>query len=143
VTDSFVPAALTDLLADRPWLVAVVAGVVLLALRLLGRAGRPSARAGEVWFAQVPFRDGTGSKDRPVVVLSQRGRTCTVARLTSQDNDHRPEYVRAPAVLPGLRRPSWVDLRPMRIPRTALRRRTGDAGRAWVAWYDEARRADS
>jgi hypothetical protein len=142
VTDSIVPAALTDLLADRPWLIAVVAGVVLLVLRLLGRAGRPSARPGEVWFAEVPFRDGTGSKDRPVVVLGQRGRTCTVARLTSQDNSDRPEYARAPGMLPGLRKQSWVDLRPMRIPRSSLRRRTGDAGRAWLVWYDGVRRTD-
>lgn len=142
MTDSIVPAALTDLLADRPWLLAVIAGAVVLVLRLLGRAGRPSARPGEVWFAMVPFRDGTGAKDRPVVVLAQRGRACTVARLTSQDNDDRPGYTRAPGILPGLGKQSWVDLRPMSIPRTALRRRTGDAGRAFVVWYDEARRAD-
>lgn len=142
MTDSIVPAALTDLLADRPWLLVVVLGGVVLVLRLLGRAGRPSARPGEVWFAEVPFRDGTGSKDRPVVVLRQRGRTCTVARLTSQDQDDRPEYTRAPGMLPGLRRQSWVDLRPVQIRRTALRRRTGDAGRAWLVWYEGARRAD-
>ncbi|WP_454049304.1 type II toxin-antitoxin system PemK/MazF family toxin [Cellulomonas sp. Marseille-Q8402] len=144
MTDSIVPAALGDLLADRPWLLALVAGAVLLVLRLLGRAGLPRPRPGEVWFAMVPFRDGTGAKDRPVVVLATRGRTCTVARLTSQDHGARPEYVRAPHVLPGLRKQSWVDLRPMRIHRKALRRRTGDAGRAWLVWYEErARRADA
>lgn len=142
MTDSIVPAALTDLLTDRPWLIAVVVGLVALALRLLRSAGAPAAKPGEVWFAEVPFRDGTGSKDRPVVVLAQRGRTCTVARLTSQDNDARPEYVRAPGVLPGLHKQSWVDRRPMQIPRRSLRRRTGDAGRAWVVWYEGARRAD-
>jgi hypothetical protein len=143
VTDSIVPAALADLLADRPWLIAVAAGAVVLLLRLLGRAGRPSAKPGEVWFAEVPFRDGTGSKDRPVVVLAQRGRSCTVARLTSQDQDDRPEYVRAPGPLPGLHRQSWVDRRPMRIPRKALRRRTGVVGRAWVIWFEGVRRADA
>lgn len=142
MTDSIVPAALTDLLAGRPWLLAVVAGAVLLLLRLLRGAGAPTAKPGEVWFAEVPFRDGTGSKDRPVVVLAQRGRSCTVARLTSQDNDARPEYVRAPGLLPGLHRQSWVDRRPMQIPRRSLRRRTGDAGRAWVVWYEGARRTD-
>lgn len=137
MTDSIVPAALGDLLADRPWLIAVVAAAVLLVLRLLGRAGRPAARPGEVWFAMVPYRDGTGAKDRPVVVLSSTSRRCTVARLTSQDHDDRPEYVRAPGLLPGLSRQSWVDLRPVQLHRTALRRRTGDAGTAWVAWYEQ------
>ncbi len=136
-----VPAALSDLLADRPWLVLLVVAAVVLLLRLLGRAGGRSVRRGQVWFAMVPYRDGTGAKDRPVVVLSRRGRWVTVARLTSQDQSARPtDYARVPHPLPGLTRSSWVDLRPMRIRRSALRRRTGDAGAAWLAWYERTGR---
>jgi hypothetical protein len=138
VTDQFLPPALADLIADRPWLLVVGVGAVLLVLRLLSRAGRPTVRPGEVWFAMVPYRDGTGAKDRPVVVLSVSGRTCRVARLTSQDQDRRPEYTRPPGRLPGLRADSWVDLRPLDLRRSALRRRAGDAGRDWVRWYEDA-----
>jgi mRNA-degrading endonuclease toxin of MazEF toxin-antitoxin module len=140
VTDS-VPDALADLVADRPWLLVLAVAAVLLLLRLLSRAGRPAVRRGEVWFALVPFRDGTGAKDRPVVVLDSGPRSCRVVRLTSQDRDERHDHARLPRHLPGLdRRRSWVDLRPLRIPRSALRRRVGDAGDAWLAWYEEQAR---
>jgi len=137
VIDSAVPEVLRDLLADRPWLVALVVGAVVLLLRLLRRAGAPVAHPGEVWFAMVPFRDGTGAKDRPVVVLSRHGRRVTVARLTSRDQSARTrDYARAPLPLPGLHGTSWVDLRPLELPRSALRRRTGDAGDDWLLWFD-------
>lgn len=139
--DSAVPGILRDLLADRPWLVVLVVGAVVLLLRLLRGAGAPVARPGEVWFATVPFRDGTGEKDRPVVVLSPQGRWVTVARLTSQDQIARPtDYARVPHPLPGLTGRGWADLRPMRIRRSALRRRTGDAGAEWLTWYQGAGR---
>lgn len=141
MTDQLVPGALADLVADRPWLLVLVVGAVVLVLRLLGRAGAPRARRGDVWFAMVPFRDGTGAKDRPVVVLSAHGRRCTVVRLTSRDQDGRAGYARSPGTLPGLDRRGWVDLRPMELRRTALRRRTGDAGTAWLRWYEDAARA--
>lgn len=137
--DSAVPGVLRDLLADRPWLVVLVVGAVVLLLRLLRGAGAPAARPGEVWFAMVPYRDGTGAKDRPVVVLSRRGRWVTVARLTSQDQTARPtDYARVPRPLPGLTGRGWVDLRPMRIRRSTLRRRTGEAGPEWLTWYETA-----
>lgn len=140
MTDQIVPDVLADLVADRPWLLVLVAGAVVLVLRLIGRAGAPRARRGDVWFAMVPYRDGTGAKDRPVVVLSSRGRRCTVVRLTSKDNDGRAGYARSPESLPGLSSRGWVDLRPMDLRRTALRRRTGDAGAAWLRWYEDAAR---
>lgn len=143
MTDAIVPEVLTDLVADRPWLLAVVAGAVLLVLRLLGRAGAPAARRGDVWYAMVPYRDGTGAKDRPVVVLSARGRRCTVVRLTSQDQDGRPGYARLPDTLPGLQVRGWVDLRPMELRRSALRRRTGRADARWLRWYEQAAREDA
>lgn len=137
MTDSFVPEGFRDLVAERPWVLVLVVGAVVLVLRLLSRAGGPVARPGEVWFAMVPFRDGTGAKDRPVLVLATHRRTVTVARLTSQDRGDRREYAHVPTGLPGLTKDSWIELRPVDLERSALRRRTGDAGHAWVRWYEE------
>ncbi|UZN04445.1 type II toxin-antitoxin system PemK/MazF family toxin [Cellulomonas sp. S1-8] len=130
-------------LAGRPevlGLLALLAVVLLLGRRRRrrGRAPRPSARrpqVGDVWFADVPFADGTGSKDRPVLVLSVGGRTCEVARFTSQDRSDRRDHVRLPAGFPGLTRASWIDLRPQTLPLAAVRRRSGHAGEALVVWY--------
>ncbi|WP_407345295.1 type II toxin-antitoxin system PemK/MazF family toxin [Pengzhenrongella phosphoraccumulans] len=84
-----------------PWPLLLVAAVAffLLVGAIRRRAGRP--RTGEIWFAQVPFRDGTGSKDRPVLVLSVDGRACTVAQFTSQDRDARRDYLRVPDASPA------------------------------------------
>ncbi len=154
------PAAVTNLLADvaeltglerTPLLVLLAASLVVLLLVLRAarrrarrrrlrrqirhrtRAGRPSP--GEVWFADVPFADGTGSKDRPVLVLGVEGRMCEVARFTSQDRSARRDHVAIPPGIPGLARDSWIDLRPVHLPLGAFRRRTGDAGEALVVWY--------
>ena len=131
---------LARLPADHPWITVGVVAALLVLLRLLGRrrprAGRP--QAGDVWFAEVPFEDGTGSKDRPVLVLSASGRSCEVARFTSQDKDDRRDHVRVPRGIPGLPRASWLDLRPLTLPSSAFRRRTGEPGEAFVAWYRDA-----
>jgi len=120
-----------------PWPALLVAAVAFLLLvgAIKRRSGRP--RAGEIWFAQVPFRDGTGSKDRPVLVLSVTGRACTVAQFTSQDRDARRDYLRVPDGFPGLSRSSWVSLRPVRLPGSAMRRRSGTPGMALVGWYED------
>jgi len=123
-------------LAGVPPLVWLAAAVVLLAFVLAAREGRP--RVGEVWFAQVPFEDGSGSKDRPVLVLAREGRTYSVARFTSQDRGARRDYVRVPPGTPGLPKASWLSLRPTRLRRSAFRRRTGKPGKAFVAWYRDA-----
>lgn len=137
------PDDLLTPLADRPWIALLALGALLLFL-LAGRSRRRSARyrrspggarPGEVWFAMVPFEDGTGAKDRPVLVLATLGGTCTVARMTSQDRSARDDYVRVPAGLPGLHRASWISLRPQRLHVTALRRRVGDPGAALLIWY--------
>lgn len=126
------------IVGTMPWPVLLVAalGVLLLVGAIRRRAGRP--RIGEIWFAQVPFRDGTGSKDRPVLVLSVGGRTCTVAQFTSQDRDARRDFLRVPDGFPGLSRSSWVSLRPVRLRRSAMRRRSGTPGMALVGWYEDA-----
>ena len=131
------PDVLTSLVSDRPIFVAVAAVVLLLLiLRALGRR-RPRPRPGEVWFANVPFEDGTGSKDRPVLVLARDGRRWEVARFTSQDRDARSDHVRVPHGMTGLPKASWLNLRPVRLRRSAFRRRTGVPGDAFVSWFRE------
>lgn len=117
-------------------LVAVIALVVLLGW-LAGRRG-PRPDVGDVWFAEVPFADGSGSKDRPVLVLAVAGRSCRVATFTSQDKSARRDHAAVPIGVPGLRKASWVDLRPTTVSRRALRRRAGNPGPAFVLWYEQA-----
>ncbi|MGA5501165.1 type II toxin-antitoxin system PemK/MazF family toxin [Streptomyces umbrinus] len=54
-------------------------------IRRPSRASRP--RPAEIWWANVPFEDGPGAKDRPCLVLSVRGRTAVVAKITSKNSD--------------------------------------------------------
>ena len=125
-------------LQERPWLAAVAVAALLVLLRLSRRRRRPAPRPGEVWFALVPFEDRPGAKDRPVLVLSVSGRTCRVAAMTSQDTSARSDRVRVPAGVPGLAKASWVSLRPSTLRRSALRRRSGEPGEAFLAWYRDA-----
>ncbi|GGL13671.1 MULTISPECIES: hypothetical protein [Cellulomonas] len=121
--------------------------LVLLILRALvrrkrrggSRRGRRAPRPGEVWYALVPFDDGTGAKDRPVLVLRRSGRHVVVARFTSQDKSGRRDHVRAPAGLPGMLVAGWLDLTPRTLRPRAFRRCVGDAGEALVAWHDSVR----
>ncbi|RYV51426.1 type II toxin-antitoxin system PemK/MazF family toxin [Pengzhenrongella frigida] len=130
-------ALLADVAHDpRSLPIALATAVVVLVGLLRRRGARP--RTGEIWFADVPFEEGSGSKDRPVLVLAVDGRTCTVARFTSQDKGARRDHLRVPAGIPGLNRTSWVSVRPMRLRRSAMRRRTGSPGAPLVSWYDRA-----
>ncbi|MCC2319080.1 type II toxin-antitoxin system PemK/MazF family toxin [Cellulomonas chengniuliangii] len=134
--------AVESLLAGEGWapFALIAIGVVLVGVlgALRRRVRRPRPRPGEVWFAEVPFEDGSGSKDRPVLVLDAAGRTCTVAAFTSQDRSTRTDHVRLPAGVPGVRRASWVRSRPTTLRASALRRRVGEPGEALVQWYERA-----
>ncbi|MDM7829928.1 hypothetical protein [Cellulomonas edaphi] len=91
-----------------------------------------------MWFAEVPFEDGSGSKDRPVLVLARVGRrSYSVARSTSQDRTARRDHVRVPSGVPGLPKASWLNLRPTTLRNRAFRRRSGAPGPAFVHWYTE------
>ncbi|WP_123525772.1 type II toxin-antitoxin system PemK/MazF family toxin [Streptomyces sp. 840.1] len=65
-----------------------------------GRGKRPAVggkpRAGEIWWAEVPFEDGPGSKDRPCLVMSVRGGVAHVAKITSKDHGERPGVIALP-----------------------------------------------
>jgi hypothetical protein len=129
---------LATLTADPlPLLVAFGAllATVAVARTIARHAIRP--QPGEIWFAEVPFQDGSGSKDRPVLVLAVDGRACTVARFTSKDRSARRDHHPVPAGVVGLGRTSWVDLRPRELPRSAFRRRAGVPGEGMVRWYAE------
>jgi hypothetical protein len=130
---------IAQLPAQHPWATVAIVAAVLLIGRLLRprrtrrRPTRP--RPGEVWYAQVPFEDGTGSKDRPVLVLSVGGGSCEVARFTSRDRTGRSDYLRVPQGVPGLRKASWLDRRPITVDAHAFRRYVGEPGEAFVVWY--------
>ncbi|MDW4905187.1 type II toxin-antitoxin system PemK/MazF family toxin [Streptomyces sp. ADMS] len=139
---------------DTSWWLALAA-VVLLALvaalvdgwgrghRPRGRAGRPPGRAegprgqrgrsvrprpAEIWWANVPFEDGPGGKDRPCLVLSVRGRRATVAKITSKYHDERPGVIPMPpgAVGDARGRPSFLETDELRdLPVGEFRRRVG------------------
>lgn len=140
---------------DSWWWLAVVAVVVLALVAALsdgiGRRGprpgrrpagrrRPPARPGErgrgqrlpapgeIWWAEVPYEDGPGSKDRPCLVLSVRDGAVLVAKITSKHHEERPGVVALPpgAVGDARGRRSFLETDELRTVRPAgFRRRVG------------------
>ncbi|MFE5582916.1 type II toxin-antitoxin system PemK/MazF family toxin [Kitasatospora sp. NPDC056531] len=101
-----------------------------------GPRPRPSTRDSpepqEIWWAQVPFEDGPGSKDRPCLVLRVHGRTATVAKITSKHHAERPGVLPLPPGSVGDRqgRTSWLETDELReVPLSAFRRRAGTVDR--------------
>ncbi|GAA3914375.1 hypothetical protein GCM10022244_25280 [Streptomyces gulbargensis] len=87
-------------------------------------------RAGEIWWADVPFEDGPGSKDRPCLVLAVRGDSALVAKITSKYHDERPGVIALPpgAVGDARGRPSFLETDELReVPVAEFRRRAGTA----------------
>ncbi|MGW7443890.1 type II toxin-antitoxin system PemK/MazF family toxin [Kitasatospora sp. NPDC054795] len=132
------------------WLVLSLLGVALLAaaaaalVRRTRPAPRPAGPTGpkprpgagpepqEIWWAQVPFEDGPGSKDRPCLVLRVHGRTATVAKITSKHHAERPGVLPLPPGTVGDRegRASWLETDELReVPLSAFRRRAGAVDR--------------
>ncbi|MEU1007852.1 type II toxin-antitoxin system PemK/MazF family toxin [Streptomyces sp. NPDC005890] len=136
---------------DTSWWLALAA-VVLLALvatlvdgwggsrrpggRRLRPPGRPGARIahavrpspGDIWWANVPFEDRGGVKDRPCLVLAVRGDRATVAKITSKYHDERSGVIPLPpgAVGDAQGRPSFLETDELReVPVTGFRRRVG------------------
>ncbi|WP_372594022.1 type II toxin-antitoxin system PemK/MazF family toxin [Actinotalea sp.] len=134
-------SAVIESVQDAPWIGIAALVLLLWVIRLLAGRRAPACRPGEVWFAMVPFEDGTGAKDRPVLVLRAGRRTCTVAHLTSRDRSSRRDFLAVPDGVPGLARASWISRRETTLPRAALRRRIGDPGEAFLSWYRRSREA--
>lgn len=91
-----------------------------------GRGPQP----GEIWWAMVPYEDGPGAKDRPCLVLSVRGRTVLVAKITSKFHEERPGVIPLPpeAVGDADGRRSFLETDELRkVDTKAFRRRVGPA----------------
>ncbi|GGT91125.1 type II toxin-antitoxin system PemK/MazF family toxin [Streptomyces lateritius] len=98
--------------------------------RTPGRAPARLPRSGEIWWADVPYEDGPGSKDRPCLVLSLRGDHALVAKITSKYHDERPGVIALPpgSVGDAHGRPSFLETDELReVPVGEFRRRVGTA----------------
>jgi hypothetical protein len=82
------------------------------------------------WYALVPFEEGHGEKERPVLVLAQDGVTARVLKVTSRDRSGRANYRAVDTSRwdrPGDRAGSWLQTdRIIAIPVAGFRRRLGD-----------------
>ncbi|WP_221355880.1 type II toxin-antitoxin system PemK/MazF family toxin [Streptomyces beigongshangae] len=99
-------------------------------------AGRPPRpRPAEIWWANVPFEDGPGAKDRPCLVLSVRGRRAVVAKITTKHHDERDGVIALPAGSVGdaRGRASFLETEELRgVPVREFRRRVGEVDpRVW------------
>ncbi|MDQ0796138.1 type II toxin-antitoxin system PemK/MazF family toxin [Streptomyces sp. B1I3] len=86
-------------------------------------------RPGEIWWADVPFEDGPGSKDRPCLVLSVRGGTAVVAKITSRSHEERPGVIALPpgAVGDARGRQSFLETDELRdVAMSGFRRKAGE-----------------
>ncbi|MFE2018628.1 type II toxin-antitoxin system PemK/MazF family toxin [Streptomyces sp. NPDC059499] len=95
------------------------------------RRPRPDAvpRPGEIWWAEVPYEDGPGSKDRPCLVLSVRGGTAVVAKITSKHHEERPGVIALPpgAVGDARGRRSFLETDELRdVAVSGFRRKAGE-----------------
>jgi mRNA-degrading endonuclease toxin of MazEF toxin-antitoxin module len=87
-------------------------------------------RAREIWWAEVPYEDGPGSKDRPCLVLSVRGGSARVAKITSRRHHDRPGVIALPpgSVGDAEGRPSFLESQELRdVAVEEFRRRVGVA----------------
>ncbi|MEU9364003.1 type II toxin-antitoxin system PemK/MazF family toxin [Streptomyces avermitilis] len=132
---------------DTSWWLALAAVVLLALVATLvdgwGRRGRrPSGRTrppgypsapgrpqpAEIWWANVPYEGGPGTKDRPCLVLAVRGGRATVAKITSKYHDERAGVIPLPpgAVGDAHGRASFLETDELRdVPLREFRRRVG------------------
>ncbi|WP_228977132.1 type II toxin-antitoxin system PemK/MazF family toxin [Streptomyces sp. DH12] len=83
---------------------------------------------GDIWWADVPYEDGPGSKDRPCLVLAVRGDSALVAKITSRYRDERAGVVVLPPGSVGdtRGRPSFLETDELRdVALWEFRRRVG------------------
>ncbi|WP_030568820.1 type II toxin-antitoxin system PemK/MazF family toxin [Streptomyces aureocirculatus] len=104
------------------------------------RPSLPRPRAGEIWWARVPYEDGGGGKDRPCLVLGARGGRVRVAKITSGYRDERGGVIPLPpgSVGDARGRPSFLETDEVReVPVRDFRRRAGVVD---PALWDQVRR---
>ncbi len=91
----------------------------------LWRSPKIRPNQGEVWWADIEFEQGDGSKDRPCLVLHRRARRAYVLMFTSQSKyEGRGNYTKAPQYLWSLPKESWLRTdRIITVPYHKLRRR--------------------
>ncbi|SBT37253.1 type II toxin-antitoxin system PemK/MazF family toxin [Micromonospora narathiwatensis] len=90
--------------------------------------GAEAPRPGEIWWADVPYADGTGSKVRPCLVLRVDGLGGEVLKITSQDKSDRDDHVPIPTRSwdPDADHDSFLDIsEPIPVPATAFADRAG------------------
>ncbi|MFD3517264.1 type II toxin-antitoxin system PemK/MazF family toxin [Streptomyces sp. NPDC058657] len=95
-----------------------------------GKLPKRLPQAGEIWWADVPFEDGPGSKDRPCLVLSVRGENAVVAKITSKWQHDRAGVIALPpgSVGDAQGRPSFLETDELRdVALWEFRRRVGVA----------------
>ncbi|MFG3601779.1 type II toxin-antitoxin system PemK/MazF family toxin [Micromonospora chersina] len=93
-----------------------------------GRGPATAPRPGEIWWADVPYADGTGSKVRPCLVLRADGRDADVLKITSQDKSDRDDHVPIPTRNwdPNADHDSFLDIsEPIPLPLAAFEDRAG------------------
>lgn len=82
------------------------------------------------WYALVPFDDGDGAKERPVLVLRLEGTTAEVLKVTSKAKPGRTNYRRIETShwdRPGRREGSWLRTdQTVTLPVASFRRWLGD-----------------
>jgi hypothetical protein len=98
-------------------------------------AWRNRPAPGEIWWAEVPFQDGTGAKVRPCLVVRTGADGVAVLKITSQDQHRYQSHLRLPTAGWDAHadHDSWLDLRSAyQLRDTAFRNRAGvvDA-RSW------------
>ena len=118
------------------WAIGATAVIVVAAL-IGGRAWRhrnsgSRPRRGEIWWATVPYANGTGAKLRPCLVVARNWRGVVVLKITSQDKSRRRDHVLIPTQGwdPWAKHDSYLNVgEPIVVPRNAFQRRAGTADR--------------
>ena len=111
-----------------PGIVAVALGAAIWYSRRRRAARVGDPRSGEIWWAEVPYTDGSGSKVRPCLVLLRHRRGIVVLKITSRDKGHRRDHVLIPTKGwdPWARHDSYLNLgEPIMVRPDAFERRAG------------------
>nr|WP_205863714.1 type II toxin-antitoxin system PemK/MazF family toxin [Planosporangium mesophilum] len=89
---------------------------------------RTRPQPGEIWWADVPYEDGSGHKVRPCLVLRTHRRQVDVLKITSQDRSARSDHLEIPTTAWDRKAThnSFLDLTdPFRLRDAAFSRKAG------------------